>query len=786
MAAPTRAGAAGGGGAAIATEGAQRASTWSEYLAALWRSNSAQLCVLSAGVAYALTWASDSALLNAPVALAATVAAARLVSRADKAEEQRAAAAALVQRAEKSLVAAGDGAGPGAAGGNATTAAWQERLDPEEAEEIEALVRAVVDEFIRKLWWEQWMPDRAFPRETERLLGAIIAEVVVRAREVNMAALLLRDAVAVAGAQLESFRQARDVALGPADSATAGRLGHAERSRRIARALAAGGSLHVASRSKRAEHAYFAHISDAMVTRVLPAQEGSVRILRLLSRELLATTVLTPVLGACTPAAFTSLLANVIASRKEAGKAGVPGESGAGYGSAAARSAGPSRARPGRHRRTESDPAFLRRHDAEQMDLGTMSLSAVLGDAEADDRLSARSAVGEAAQPAGSSEAGAPRSPSKRTHTRVGSNADVDALVAQSLPDLSREDSATDRRSSKAMSSSVPSLPAEGVLEAEYVVVDEDDDPLRGSGVGVGGTESPQSASGGGDASAASQAASPSGGQDGGDVSSSHSAPDECEGEPLAALTEADLRDAFVRSHVSVSITSSVMREETGVRMLQKPEYVAYILTVAAEGASWTVERRFRQFEALHKRMRDVPAYEGMELPPKRRIPGLGNTGKAIIGARRCDSRLPHRASPCAPSRGRARAAAPGLARLADAPWPWARRNRNGRGCTLAGTCLRHTWSSLCLRRGSKCTLPWRSFCCRARRTTPSATAARWRRQWWGGARDYRVLQAVQAHHRGARARTAQPPLVNPPRLSPFWTGGAALATAIVSRDLTR
>ena len=46
-------------------------------------------------------------------------------------------------------------------------------------------------------------------------------------------------------------------------------------------------------------------------------------------------------------------------------------------------------------------------------------------------------------------------------------------------------------------------------------------------------------------------------------------------------------------------------------------EIVMFIIRVADDSGEWTVTRRFRNFETLHRGMRAHPSYK-MRLPPKR------------------------------------------------------------------------------------------------------------------------------------------------------------------------
>ena len=568
----------------------------------------------------------NAALLNAPVALAAVLAAARLVSRAERIEQLHVSAASAARAAEKRAVAAETTLKvEQAGGGNARrirdaeaetrarqAAAWQDTMASEVADEVERLVAAVVDEFIRNLWWRQCTPDTAFPREMEKLLAQIVAELLARVREVDMAALVLRDVVAVTGAQLDVFRQARDVALGPPELAASVDMPDEERSRRIQRALQAGGSLHVAIQSPAATHAYHAHIADTIAALCLPSQEGGIRALRVLARELLATCVLQPAMSYFNPDHMNVLVANVLRSYEQnKAAAAKKGEARPVHPRAAA-----LRERPG-HRRNLSDPTILRQASGRgRPDLGTLSLSAVLGTPDS----------GGEARPRRNSDEG-PKSPIKAPSPDA-----MDRMMTRSVPAMRSLDAETaaaaDAQSpsdtAHPMSQSVPVLPSTPEI-GEYVLVGEDEDPLRG-----GGGAASASASGESGSSAAAH------GSDAGGAESDGGGHEECvvDEEP-PALTGRALQLAFSEGQVTATIQSSVMREETGVRMLQKPEYVAYIIALRARGVGWTVERRFRQFEVLHRRLRDVPGYDG-QLPPKRGMPGFGGpSGKAITVARR-------------------------------------------------------------------------------------------------------------------------------------------------------
>lgn len=46
-------------------------------------------------------------------------------------------------------------------------------------------------------------------------------------------------------------------------------------------------------------------------------------------------------------------------------------------------------------------------------------------------------------------------------------------------------------------------------------------------------------------------------------------------------------------------------------------DYVEFKIRVADDGGEWTVSRRYRHFEVLHRQLRALPAYR-LRLPPKR------------------------------------------------------------------------------------------------------------------------------------------------------------------------
>ena len=169
----------------------------------------------------------------------------------------------------------------------------------------------VLEEFVTTLWYRPITEDSDFVTSLSRLLDASFAELAHRARGVDLARLLLRRVPDILASQLEAFRDARE-ACGGVDAYV--RLTPADADKALASELRNRGQLHtgvdwcgindsaelIGTPQDPVSRALSRHC-DVVAAALLPPDHASNPILLALMRELLACSVLRPLLGFANP-----------------------------------------------------------------------------------------------------------------------------------------------------------------------------------------------------------------------------------------------------------------------------------------------------------------------------------------------------------------------------------------------------------------------------------------------------------------------------------------------------
>ena len=169
----------------------------------------------------------------------------------------------------------------------------------------------VLEEFVTTLWYRPITEDSDFVTSLSRLLDASFAELAHRARGVDLARLLLRRVPDILASQLEAFRDTRE-ACGGVDAYV--RLTPADADKALASELRKRGQLHTGvdwcGINDSAEligtpqdpvSRVLSRYCDVVAAALLPPDHASNPILLALMRELLACSVLRPLLGFANP-----------------------------------------------------------------------------------------------------------------------------------------------------------------------------------------------------------------------------------------------------------------------------------------------------------------------------------------------------------------------------------------------------------------------------------------------------------------------------------------------------
>ena len=182
----------------------------------------------------------------------------------------------------------------------------------------------VLEEFVTTLWYRPITEDSDFVTSLSRLLDASFAELAHRARGVDLARLLLRRVPDIMASQLEAFRDARE-ACGGVDAYV--RLTPADADKALASELRQRGQLHSGVDWCGIEHSaeligtprdpasrVLSRHCDVAAAALLPTEHASNPVLLALMRELLACSVLRPLLGFASPSWVHRGLACLVAS----------------------------------------------------------------------------------------------------------------------------------------------------------------------------------------------------------------------------------------------------------------------------------------------------------------------------------------------------------------------------------------------------------------------------------------------------------------------------------------
>ena len=169
----------------------------------------------------------------------------------------------------------------------------------------------ILEEFVTTLWYRPITEDSDFVTSLSRLLDASFAELAHRARGVDLARLLLRRVPDILASQLEAFRDARE-ACGGVDAYV--RLTPADADKALTSELRKRGQLHtgvdwcgindsaelIGTPQDPVSRVLSRHC-DVVAAALLPPDHASNPILLALMRELLACSVLRPLLGFANP-----------------------------------------------------------------------------------------------------------------------------------------------------------------------------------------------------------------------------------------------------------------------------------------------------------------------------------------------------------------------------------------------------------------------------------------------------------------------------------------------------
>ncbi|CAI9753803.1 unnamed protein product [Fraxinus pennsylvanica] len=194
---------------------------------------------------------------------------------------------------------------------------WKLKVNSPVVEDaIDQFTRHIVSEWVTNLWYSRITPDKNGPEELVQIINGVLGEISRRMRSVNLIDLLTRDIINVVCSQLELFRTAKT----KIEKQKSRVLTIEERDVELKFVLAAENKLHPALFSAEAEHEVLQRVMDGLIMFTFKPEDLQCSLFRYIVRELLACTVMRPVINLASPRFINERIESLVISRSKTDK----------------------------------------------------------------------------------------------------------------------------------------------------------------------------------------------------------------------------------------------------------------------------------------------------------------------------------------------------------------------------------------------------------------------------------------------------------------------------------
>uniref|UniRef100_A0A7C9E7E4 PX domain-containing protein n=1 Tax=Opuntia streptacantha TaxID=393608 RepID=A0A7C9E7E4_OPUST len=186
---------------------------------------------------------------------------------------------------------------------------WKRKFDSPMIEAaVEDFIDKIIQDFVTDLWYSDITPDKETPELMHTIILDALGEVAGRVKEVNLVDLLTRDLVDLIGEHLELFRRTQ-ASIGVDVMVT---LSSEERDERLKHHLMASNELHPALISAESEYKILQRLVAGLLALVLRPRDAQCPLVRCIAREFVTCLVIQPILNLVTPAYINELLEFVL------------------------------------------------------------------------------------------------------------------------------------------------------------------------------------------------------------------------------------------------------------------------------------------------------------------------------------------------------------------------------------------------------------------------------------------------------------------------------------------
>ncbi|WOG82368.1 hypothetical protein DCAR_0101532 [Daucus carota subsp. sativus] len=180
---------------------------------------------------------------------------------------------------------------------------------------MEEFIDKLLQDFVVDLWYSEITPDKEAPELIRAVVMDVLADVSGRVKEINLVELLTRDVVDLVGDHIDLFRK-NQTAIGIDIMQT---LSSEERDERLKQQLRASKDLHPALKSPDCEYKALQRLMGGVLAVALKPREAKSPLIRCIARELLTCLVMQPLLNLASPKYINELIEYIYLAIKDYG-----------------------------------------------------------------------------------------------------------------------------------------------------------------------------------------------------------------------------------------------------------------------------------------------------------------------------------------------------------------------------------------------------------------------------------------------------------------------------------
>ncbi|XVE66899.1 hypothetical protein DITRI_Ditri08aG0117000 [Diplodiscus trichospermus] len=191
---------------------------------------------------------------------------------------------------------------------------WKRRIDSPTVEAaLNEFIDKILRDFVVDLWYSDITPDKEAPELIRAVILDAIGEISGRVKDINLVDLLTRDIVDLIGDHLDLFRR-NQAAIGVNVMVT---LSSEERDERLKHHLMASEELHPALISPESEYKVIQRLIGGVLAVVLRPREAQCPLVRTIAREIVTCLVVQPLLNLASPGYINEVIEYVLLAIKD-------------------------------------------------------------------------------------------------------------------------------------------------------------------------------------------------------------------------------------------------------------------------------------------------------------------------------------------------------------------------------------------------------------------------------------------------------------------------------------